>query len=108
MSSISSPVVMDTIDILAASRLVANMLAHAVSDPQWLAPSGEEGPHAREDNARPSHKTRLSVSAPVDDGPSPPSPREYRAAICPEGESLPVGLAGRPGADLGWRFGDLG
>src|SRR4029453_14245756 len=108
MSSVSSPVVVGAIDIMAASPLVANMLAHAVSGPQWLSPSLEEAPHAREDNPPPSHETGLSVSAPIHDGPSPPSSREYRTPICPEGESVPLGLAGRPGADLGWRFGGFG
>src|SRR5690349_6114476 len=108
MSPVSSPVVVGVIDIMAASRLVANMLEHAVSDPHWSTQSPKEVAHAREDNAPPSHETGLSVSAAVDDGPSPSSSREYRAPICAEGQSLPLGLVGGPSANLGRRFRDFG
>src|SRR5689334_6365088 len=108
MASVSSPVVVCAIDITAAGRLVANMLEQALGNPPWLTPSVEEGPHAREDNARPPHETGLSVSPPIHDGPSPSSSREYRTPICAERESLSVGLARGPRADLGWRFGNFG
>src|SRR5215510_14966260 len=103
MASVSSSVLCP-IDVTAASRLVANMLEHAVSAFHWHKPSQEEVPHAREDNSPPSHETGLSLSPTVDDGPSPPSSREYRAPICAEGEGLPLGLARRTGTDLGRRF----
>ena len=73
MSSGSSAVMACLIDVTAASRLVANMLEHAVRDPHWHTQSQEEVPHAREDNSSPSHETGLSVSPTIDDGPSSPA-----------------------------------
>src|SRR5215510_1516024 len=108
MSVVSPAMGACPIDVTAAGRLVANMLEHALRDHRWHEWPLEDIPHAREDNAAPSPETGLSLSAAVDDGPSPSSSREYRAPVCPEGESLPLGLAGRTGADLGRRFRDFG
>src|SRR5712691_8472480 len=107
MSSVNPAMVVCVIDVTAASRLVANMLAHAVREPHWHKQSREEAPHAREDTAPPSHETRLSVSPAVDEGPSPPSSREYRAPRCPQGEGLFLGMASRTRPDLGRRFRDI-
>jgi hypothetical protein len=83
------------LDLDMAGMLVANFLQSWLQAGLDLEPQAPQSLHDSQDPTAPSPEDGLHLSAPVDHGPSAPSPGEHRQAIRLEGQGPEPGLAER-------------
>src|SRR4030042_6465742 len=94
-----------SINVGEIALIFANMLGQAM---QSDARSFTEVNHDIEDSQQSYGESGLHLYPPIDDGSGPPSPGEYGAPICSQGESVTAGVDGGYDPCAGRRPGGIG